>query len=180
MKWLDTARAYKKHDPAAHSILEVMFLYPGYHAMFYYRIAHALFQCHLKFLARLVSQLGRFMTQIEIHPGAQIGRRFMIDHGNGVVIGETAIIGDDCLLHHGVTLGGKSRQQGKRHPTLGNMVHVGAGAQILGNIHIGNGAVVGAGSVVTKDVAACDIVAGIPARTIRNKCSEKGHLNYYI
>ena len=180
MGWLDTAKAYKQHDPAARSVLEVMILYPGYHAMFFYRIAHCLNWCHLRFLARFVSQLGRFFTQIEIHPNAKIGKRFMIDHGSGVVIGETAIIGDDCLIHHGVTLGGKSRQGGKRHPTLGNMVHIGAGAQVLGNIHIGDGAVIGAGSVVTKDVVPCDIVAGIPARTIRNKCSDKGHLNYYI
>lgn len=176
MRWLETAKAYKQHDPAVRSIFEVILLYPGYHAMFYYRIAHALYRCHLYFLARLVSQIGRFLTQIEIHPGAEIGRRFVIDHGNGVVIGETAIIGDDCLIHHGVTLGGKSREVGKRHPTLGNKVHIGAGAQIIGAIHIGDHAVIGAGSVVTKDVAECDIVAGVPARTIRNKCTEEGKI----
>lgn len=176
MKWLDTAKAYKKHDPAVRSVFEVLLLYPGYHAMGFYRIAHFLFKCHLYFLARLISQLGRFFTQIEIHPGAVIGERFIIDHGSGVVIGETSIVGDDCLIHHGVTLGGKSREVGKRHPTLGNKVHIGAHAQIIGDIHIGDEAVVGAGSVVTKNVERCDIVAGIPARTIRNKCSESGKL----
>lgn len=174
MKCVDTARAYKKQDPSVKSIVEVFLLYPGFHVMGFYRIAHFLFSCHLYFLARFVSQLGRMLTQIEIHPGAKIGKRFIIDHGSGVVIGETAVIGDDCLIHHGVTLGGKSRQPGKRHPTLGNRVLVGAGAIILGDIMIHDEAVIGAGSVVTKDVKACDIVAGNPARTIRNKCTEQG------
>lgn len=176
MKWLETAKAYKKHDPAVRTIAEVLFLYPGYHAMGYYRIAHQLYKYHCFFLARLISQIGRFMTQIEIHPGAQIGRRFVIDHGNGVVIGETSIIGDDCLIHHGVTLGGKTRQKGKRHPTLGDRVHIGAAAQIIGDITIGDNAVVGAGSVVTHDVAPGDIVAGVPARTIRSRCSDSGKI----
>ncbi|CAH2761531.1 serine O-acetyltransferase [Erysipelothrix amsterdamensis] len=176
MRFLETARAYKKQDPAVRSVLEVILLYPGYHAMGFYRIAHCFYRIKFFFVARFISQLGRFLTQIEIHPGAEIGRRFIIDHGSGVVIGQTAIIGDDCLIHHGVTLGGKSREPGKRHPTLGNKVHVGAGAQVLGNIMIHDEAVIGAGSVVTKDVARCDIVAGIPARTIRNKCSDEGRL----
>ena len=167
MKWLDTARAYKKNDPAVRSLLEVILLYPGYHALGFYRVAHFLNTIHLYFLARLVSQFGRFITQIEIHPAAKIGRRFVIDHGNGVVIGETAIVGDDCLVHHGVTLGSKVREPIKRHPTLQNGVRIGALAVLLGDITIGEGAIIGAGSVVTKDVEAHDIVAGVPAKSVK-------------
>lgn len=167
MKWLDTARAYKKHDPAARSVLEVILLYPGYHALGFYRVARVFYNIHLYFIARLISQLGRFFTQIEIHPGALIGRRFIIDHGSGVVIGETAVVGDDCLIHHGVTLGGKSREKGPRHPRLMNHVTVGSAVQIIGNITIGNNVTIGAGSVVTKDVVDNDVVAGIPAKSIK-------------
>ncbi|TRZ94503.1 hypothetical protein D4R78_06350, partial [bacterium] len=127
-------RAAQKMDPAAKSFLEVVLLYQGLHALIYYRVAHAFYQMHLFFLARLLSQVARFFTGIEIHPGARIGRRFFIDHGSGVVIGETAIVGDDVLLYQGATLGGTGIVQGKRHPTIGNNVVVGAGAKVLGNI----------------------------------------------
>ena len=166
MRWLDTARAYKKKDPAARTILEVVLLYPGYHAIVYHKISHFFYKCHLFFIARIISQLGRFFTQIEIHPGATIGRRLVIDHGNGVVIGETAIIGDDCLIYHGVTLGGSSQEHVKRHPTLKNNVMVGAGAKLIGNIVIGNNVKIGANAVVTKDVGDDDTVAGIPAKSL--------------
>jgi serine O-acetyltransferase len=158
--------AYLKYDPAARSFLEVALLYPGPRAMFFHRISHQLYRWRLFFLARLVSEVSRLLTLIEIHPGAQIGKRFVIDHGSGIVIGETAIIGDDCVLYHGVTLGGVSTHREKRHPTLGNAVMVGAGAKVLGPIVLGNGVKVGANSVVTKDVAPMTTVAGIPARII--------------
>lgn len=170
MKWLETAQAFKEKDPAAHSLLEIILLYPGYHAMGFYRIAHAFYRLQLYFIARLIAQLGRFFTQIEIHPGAVIGRRCVIDHGNGVVIGETAIIGDDCLIYHGVTLGATHQDPIKRHPTIMNHVTLGAGAKILGDITVYDHATVGANSVVTKDVEAHDVVAGAPARSLlKNK-----------
>ena len=167
MKWLDTARAYLKQDPAAHTIFEVIILYPGYHALFFYRIAHFFYTLKLFFIARFISQVGRFFTQIEIHPGAQIGQRFVIDHGSGVVIGETAIVGDDCFVYHGVTLGAKRIEKDQRHPRLGNHVIVGSHAQILGNITVGDHSVIGAGSIVTKDVPARVVVAGNPAKIIK-------------
>ena len=167
MRWLDTAAAYKKRDPAARTVLEVVLLYPGYHAVAFHKISHFFYKCHLYFIARMVSQWGRFFTQIEIHPGATIGRRLVIDHGNGIVIGETAVIGDDCLIYHGVTLGGSSLDHVKRHPTLGNNVMVGAGAKLIGNIVIGNNVKVGANAVVTKDIVDDDVVAGVPAKSIK-------------
>ncbi len=167
MNWIKTARAFKANDPAAHSLVEIVLLYPGYHALAYYRIAHRLYQLHLFFLARLISQLGRFFTQIEIHPGATIGRQLVIDHGNGIVIGETATIGDNCLLYHGVTLGGTSHGKDKRHPTLGNHVMVGAGAKLLGDIRIGNNVQVGANAVVISDIPDDATVVGIPGRIIK-------------
>jgi serine O-acetyltransferase len=156
-------KAYKNYDPAAKSLLEVLLMYPGVKAIFFHRISHPLYKVRLFLLARFVSEISRFITGIEIHPGAQIGERVVIDHGMGIVIGETAIIGNDCLIFHGVTLGGKSFEDVKRHPTIGNKVIIGAGAKILGNITIGDDSVVGANSVVTRDVPSGVIVAGIPA-----------------
>ena len=141
-----------ERDPAARNTWEVITCYPGFHAMLVHRLAHWLWGAGLRWLARFVSHIGRWLTGIEIHPGAQIGRRFFIDHGMGVVIGETAEIGDDCTLYHGVTLGGTSWNKGKRHPTLGNGVVLGAGAKILGPITIGDRAQVGSNAVVVKDV----------------------------
>ena len=151
-------------DPAARSTWEVITCYPGFHAMLFHRPAHWLWNGGFRWLARLFSHIGRWLTGIEIHPGATIGRRFFIDHGMGVVIGETAEIGDDCTLYHGVTLGGTSWEKGKRHPTLGSGVVVGAGAKILGPITVGNGARVGSNAVVVKDVPPGATAIGIPAR----------------
>src|SRR5512141_2614128 len=153
-------------DPAARTTFEVLTCYPGLHARVFHRISNKLWHMGFKWLARFVSHIGRFFTGIEIHPGATIGRRFFIDHGMGVVIGETAEIGDDVTLYHGVTLGGTSWREGKRHPTLGNGVVVGAGAKILGPIHIGDNAKVGSNAVVVKDVPAGATAAGIPARIL--------------
>ena len=153
-------------DPAARNTLEVLLNYPGIHALILHRAAHRLWVWHLKGLARFVSSFSRFMTGIEIHPGARIGRRFFIDHGMGVVIGETAEIGDDVTLYHGVTLGGTSWSAGKRHPTLGNGVVIGAGAKVLGPILIGDGAKIGSNAVVTKPLPAGATAVGNPARVI--------------
>ena len=161
-----------ERDPAAHSTIEILTCYPGFHALLVHRISHGLWKRGWKWMGRFLSHIGRFLTGIEIHPGAIIGRRFFIDHGMGVVVGETAIIGDDCTLYHGVTLGGTSWEKGKRHPTLGNDVVVGAGAKILGPLTIGDNARVGSNSVVIKDVPADATVVGIPARLI-NKDSSK-------
>ena len=153
-------------DPAARTFFEVLTLYPGVHAIVWHRGSHALWNAGLKWLARLSSQVARWVTGIEIHPGARIGRRVFIDHGMGVVIGETAEVGDDCTLYHGVTLGGTSWQKGKRHPTLETGVIVGAGAKILGPITLGAGAKVGSNAVVVKDVPAGATAVGIPARIL--------------
>lgn len=153
-------------DPAARHTLEVLTTYPGVHALIFHRLAHACWNIHLKWLARIISAFSRLLTGIEIHPGAKIGRRFFIDHGMGVVIGETAEIGDDCTLYHGVTLGGTSWNGGKRHPTLGNGVVVGAGAKILGPINVGDNARVGSNSVVVKPVNEETTVVGIPAHAV--------------
>jgi serine O-acetyltransferase len=158
---LDNARS---HDPAARGDLENAVVYSGLHAIWSYRVAHRLWaRPALRGVARVLSQLTRFLTGIEIHPGATIGRRFFIDHGMGVVIGETAEIGDDVMLYHGVTLGGRSLEHGKRHPTLGDRVTVGAGAKILGPLVIGDDSAIGANAVVTHDVPADSIATGIPA-----------------
>ncbi len=159
-------RAYRKRDPAAKSFLEVLLLYPGPKAILCHRISHFLYKCGLYFLARLVAEKSRFITGIEIHPGAKIGKRCVIDHGMGIVIGETAEVGDDCLLYHGVLLGGVDLNPIKRHPTIGNNVILGAGAKILGNITVGDGAKVGANSVVTKNVDPNTTVVGMPAHPI--------------
>ena len=158
--------AYRERDPAARSRLEVLLCYPGLHAVIWHRLSHGLWRRGLRLPARAFAHLGRFLTGIEIHPAARIGRRLIIDHGMGVVIGETAEVGDDVYLYHGVTLGGTSSERGKRHPTLGNNVIVGAGAKILGDILIGDGARVGANAVVVKNVAPGQTVVGIPARPV--------------
>ena len=155
-------------DPAARSTLEVIFCYPGLHALWFHRVAHFLWQHRLQFLARLLSHINRFLTGIEIHPGARIGRRFFIDHGAGVVIGETAEIGDDVLLYQGVALGGTTLKKGKRHPTIGSNVVMGTGAVALGAITIGDRAKVGAGSVVVKSVPPGATVVGIPGRIVED------------
>ncbi|WP_091232222.1 serine O-acetyltransferase EpsC [Microbacterium sp. 3J1] len=156
--------AARLRDPAARTAAEVALLYPGLHAIWAHRVSHRLWQRRLRLLARATSQISRWLTGVEIHPGARIGRRFFIDHGMGVVIGETAEVGDDVMLYHGVTLGGRTRDAGKRHPTLGDGVAVGAGAKILGPITIGAHSVVGANAVVTKDAPADSVLVGIPAR----------------
>lgn len=149
---LEEIKNFKKKDPACRNILEVIFLYPGFHALIIYRISHFFYKIKLYFIARLISQIGRFLTQIEIHPGAIIGKNLFIDHGCGIVIGETTIIGDNCTIYHGVTLGGTGKDKGKRHPTIGNNVMIGAGSIILGPINIGNNVKIGAGSIVLKNV----------------------------
>jgi serine O-acetyltransferase len=161
-----------ERDPAARSTIEILTCYPGFHALLIHRISHGIWNRGWKLMGRFLSHIGRFFTGIEIHPGAVIGRRFFIDHGMGVVIGETAVIGDDCTLYHSVTLGGTSWEKGKRHPTLGNGVVIGAGAKILGPLMIGDNARVGSNSVVIKNVPADTTVVGIPARLI-NKDSTK-------
>ena len=156
-----------REDPAAKSVIEIFLCYPGFHAVLAHRLAHQLYRWHVPLIPRVISQISRFLTGIEIHPGATIGRRFFIDHGMGVVIGETTEIGDDVLLYQGVTLGGTGNESGKRHPTLGNGVVVGTGAKILGNIRIGDHVRVGAGSVVVHPVPDYSTVVGIPGRVVR-------------
>ncbi|MBX6393867.1 MAG: serine O-acetyltransferase [Burkholderiales bacterium] len=156
-------------DPAARNAWEVLTCYPGFHALLIHRLAHKLWNAKLRWLARFLSHVSRFLTGIEIHPGAKIGRRVFIDHGMGVVIGETAEIGDDTTLYHGVTLGGTSWNKGKRHPTLGKNVVVGAGAKILGPITVGDGAKIGSNAVVVKDVPPGATAVGIPARIIEDQ-----------
>lgn len=162
-------------DPAARSRLDVVFSYPGFHALLIYRMAHRMWRWRLYFLGRFVSHIGRWLTGIEIHPGATIGRRLFIDHGMGVVVGETAVLGDDVTLYQGVTLGGTSRAAGKRHPTLEDGVVVGAGAQVLGPLTVGAGARIGANAVILKDVPSDVTMVGIPARIAqpRSKAKDK-------
>ncbi|MGE5758482.1 MAG: serine O-acetyltransferase, partial [Sideroxydans sp.] len=167
-------------DPAARTTFEVLTCYPGLHARIFHRISNTLWHMGFKWLARFISHFARWFTGIEIHPGATIGRRFFIDHGMGVVIGETAEIGDDVTLYHGVTLGGTSWKEGKRHPTLGNGVVVGAGAKILGPIHVGNGAKIGSNAVVVKDVPDGATAAGIPARILGEERRTTGFTAYGI
>ena len=159
--------AYQRRDPAARSKLEIFLLYPGVHAILYHRLAHWMYRHRWFFLARCVSQWNRFWTGIEIHPGATIGHRLVIDHGLGIVIGETAEIGDDCLLYQGVTLGGTGKDKGKRHPTLGNKVLVGSGAKVLGPFTVGDNARIAAGAVVLSEVPANATAVGVPARIVR-------------
>lgn len=165
-KIAEDIRTVFDEDPAARNPWEVLFCYPGLHAIWLHRIAHFFWKHKMRFLGRIISHINRFMTGIEIHPGAEIGRRFFIDHGSGVVIGETTKIGNDVLLYQGVTLGGTGKQKGKRHPTIGNKVVVGADAVILGAIEIGEGARIGAGSVVVRDVPPGAVVVGVPGRTV--------------
>ena len=161
-----------REDPAAKSVLEIIVCYPGFHAILIHRLAHKLYRAGWPVLARATSQVSRFLTGIEIHPGAKIGRRFFIDHGMGVVIGETAEVGDDVLLYQGVTLGGTGKEKGKRHPTLGNHVVVGTGAKILGSIKIGDHVKIGAGSVVVHPVPDHSTVVGVPGRVVRVRGEE--------
>ena len=163
----ETLRAYQARDPAARSRLEIFLLYQGVHAIIYHRIAHWFYRHNIKFIARLVSQWSRFWTGIEIHPGAKIGRRLVIDHGMGIVIGETAEIGDDCLLYHGVTLGGTGKDHGKRHPTLGNNVLVSTGAKVLGPFKVGDNARIAANAVVLSEVPKNATAVGAPAQIVR-------------
>jgi serine O-acetyltransferase len=166
-----------REDPAAKSVVEIFFCYPGFHAILAHRLAHKLYRWNVPLLPRVISQISRFFTGIEIHPGARIGRRFFIDHGMGVVIGETTEIGDDVLLYQGVTLGGTGNETGKRHPTLGNHVVVGTGAKVLGNILIGNHVRIGAGSVVVHPVPDNSTVVGVPGRVVRIR-DENGVLEH--
>jgi len=156
-----------REDPAAKSVLEIILCYPGFHAILLHRLAHKLYRLGVPLIPRVISQIGRALTGIEIHPGAKIGRRFFIDHGMGVVIGETAEIGDDVLLYQGVTLGGTGKEKGKRHPTIGNHVVVGTGAKVLGNIRVGDHVKIGAGSVVIHPVPDHSTVVGVPGRVVR-------------
>ena len=169
-----------QRDPAARNAWEVITCYPGFHAILMHRFAHWLWNARLHWLARFVSHLGRWLTGIEIHPGARIGQRFFIDHGMGVVIGETAQIGDDCTLYHGVTLGGTSWNKGKRHPTLENNVVIGAGAKVLGPITVGAGAHIGSNAVVVKDVPPGATAVGIPARIIDKEYTSAGFTAYAV
>jgi len=167
-----------REDPAAKSVLEIFLCYPGFHAVLLHRVAHKLYQANVPLLPRVISQFSRFFTGIEIHPGAIIGRRFFIDHGMSVVIGETTEIGDDVLIYQNVTLGGTGNERGKRHPTIGNNVVIGAGAKVLGGIRIGNNARIGAGSVVVHPVPDNSTVVGIPGRVVRYHVPHEGVLDH--
>lgn len=160
------------NDPAAKNFLEVILCYPGLHALIAYRFAHRLYKWNIPLLPRIISYLTRIITGIEIHPGAKIGRRFFIDHGEGVVIGETTVIGDDVLIYQQVTLGGTGKESDKRHPTLGNNVIVGAGAKVLGNITLGDNVRIGAGSVVIEDVPEHSTVVGVPGRIVQRAIAD--------
>jgi len=156
-----------ERDPAARNALEVALLYPGFHAVLLHRLAHMLYKCGLRFIPRLISQISRFFTKIEIHPGATIGKGLLIDHGCGVVIGETTVIGDDCTIYQGVTLGGTGKETGKRHPTLGNNVMVGAGAKILGPFTVGDNSKIAANAVLLREVEPDSTCVGVPARVVK-------------
>jgi serine O-acetyltransferase len=170
--------AIRREDPAAKNGLEVLLCYPGLHAVLFHRIAHAFYRAKWFVLARLISHISRMLTGIEIHPGATIGKRLFIDHGMGTVIGETSEVGDDVLLYQGVTLGGTGTEKGKRHPTLGNNVVIGTGAAVLGNIVLGEGVKVGAGSVVVHSVPAHSTVVGIPGRVVKTRSETLGQLEH--
>ena len=163
----EDAKNIKEKDPASRNVLEVIILYPGFHVLVFYRIAHFLYLNKIFFTARLISQMARFLTGIEIHPGAQIGRKLFIDHGMGIVIGETATIGNNCTIYHNVTLGGTGKDKNKRHPDIGDDVIIGCGAQILGPIKIGNNVKIGANSVVLQDIKDNSTVVGIPGDVIK-------------
>ncbi|HZQ55375.1 MAG TPA: serine O-acetyltransferase [Bryobacteraceae bacterium] len=174
----DHIQAIKREDPAAKNTLEILLCYSGLHAVLFHRVAHWFYQRRFYVTARFISQFSRFLTGIEIHPGAKIGKRLFIDHGLGVVIGETAEIGDDVLLYQGVTLGGTGNERGKRHPTLGDRVVVGTGAAVLGNIRLGDDVKVGAGSVVVHSVPDGSTVVGIPARVVKGRAEALGTLEH--
>lgn len=157
-------------DPAANSIFEVLLLYPGFHVLIWYRIAHYIYSCGFRFIPRLISGIAKFFTGIEIHPGAKIGNRLFIDHGAGIVIGETAVIGNDCTIYHGVTLGGRGSYKVKRHPTIGNNVLIGCGATVLGNISVGDNVKIGAKALVLNDLEANNTYVGLPAKIVEKKC----------
>ncbi len=173
----ETLQAYQNNDPAARSKLEILLLYNGVHAILCYRISHWLWGHHLYFLARLISQIAKWLTGVEIHPAATIGRRLVIDHGTGIVIGATAIVGNDCLIYQGVTLGGTGVMHGKRHPTLGNNVMVGSGAKVLGPINIGDNSRVASNAVVLKDVPDQSTVVGVPGRVVRINGEKTDHVH---
>ena len=162
----DLIQFVKKNDPAIRNSLEVFLCYPGLHAVWMYRVSHIFYQCKLFLVARMINYISRMLTGVDIHPGAKIGKRLFIDHGQGVVIGETAIVGDDVVMFHGTTLGGTGKDKGKRHPTIGNNVVIGCGAKVLGNITIGDNAKIGANAVVLENVLANTTVVGIPARKV--------------
>ena len=166
---LETVNAYLARDPAAKNPMEVLLLYPGVKAVLYHRGAHWCYEHKLMFLARMISQMGRHRTGIEIHPGAKIGKRLVIDHGMGIVIGETAEIGDDCLIYHGVTLGGTGKDSGKRHPTIGNNVLIGTGAKVLGPFKVGDNSRIAANSVVLSEIPPDSTAVGIPARVVKRR-----------
>lgn len=170
-------KAVKDRDPAARNSLEVLLLYSGVHALILHQLAHGLFKCHLYFLARLISQISRFLTGIEIHPGAKIGYGVFIDHGMGVVIGETAEVGDNCTIYQGATLGGTGKDKGKRHPTLKSGVLVGAGAKVLGPFTVGDNSKIAANAVALKEIADYQTVVGVPGRPVdrkkKNSCNEE-------
>jgi serine O-acetyltransferase len=179
MKLVEDIQIVFDRDPAARHTFEIITCYSGVQAMLFYRLTHRLWLLKLKWLARFISMLARWVTGVEIHPGAVIGRRFFIDHGMGVVIGETAEIGNDCTLYHGVTLGGTTWEKGKRHPTLGNNVVIGAGAKILGPITLGNDVRVGSNSVVVKSVDNAQTVVGVPARVLKDSKIKTDHFESY-
>lgn len=174
----ESIKAYRERDPAARSWMTVLLCYPGLHALIWHRAAQAMWRAHLYLPARLFAHVGRFLTGIEIHPAARIGRRLVIDHGMGVVIGETAEIGDDVYLYHQVTLGGTAVSRGKRHPTIGNSVIIGAGAKVLGHITVGDNARIGANAVVLEPVAAGMTVVGIPARPVERTPARDRRLRF--
>ncbi len=177
MRLKETIEAYQRNDPAARSKFEVFWLYNGLHAVMYHRVAHWLFTHHMKFLGRWVSQIARRRTGVEIHPAAKIGRRLVIDHGMGIVIGATAEIGDDCLFYQGVTLGGTGAARGKRHPTIGNNVMIGCGAKVLGPFKVGDNARIAANSVVLNEVPANSTVVGVPGRVVRLNGEKLDHIH---
>ena len=177
MRIIEDIRAYKRNDPAARSAIEILLLYNGLHATIDYRIAHWFYMHKMRFIARAISQWSKFCTGVEIHPAATIGRRLVIDHGTGIVIGATAEIGDDCLLYQGVTLGGTGKDKGKRHPTLGNNVMVGSGAKVLGPFRVGNNARIAANSVVLREVPDNATVVGVPGRVVKLSGEKLDHIH---
>lgn len=174
---LNIIKTIKERDPAARNVFEIVLTYSGFHAVVFYRFAHFLYKLKIPIIPRFISQFAKFITGIEIHPGAEIAGGFFIDHGMGVVIGETAVIGENCTLFQGVTLGGTGKEQGKRHPTLGKNVVIGAGAKVLGNITIGDGSYVGANAVVLKDVPPDSTVVGIPGTVVKEKGKKVAGIN---